>query len=497
MSNHLEIKEGRVTTDPLLLPYPSDLPSPLLYLLAKKFTGKFLLQEELMLPKPVIHLLLKESYFIPTKSIQTIKTTLKCMRCHNRKRHLFAQIECSRCKQRHLYCRSCIQMGRVLQCEKLYTWNGPAYPWPRKSSACQWKGQLTPAQQDAADRLVQAVTEKSDILCWAVTGAGKTEMIFPAIERAIREGGRVCIATPRTDVVRELYPRIDAAFPSVGVEALYGGSVHKDGDAQIIVSTTHQLMRYRKAFTLMIVDELDAFPYYNDPTLQAAVKAAKQTPSTTIYLTATPRNDFKRKIKRKELEVVFVPVRYHQHPLPLPKLQYVSKLQQSLQKNIVPKQVETWLQQHLLSKRQLLIFVATIDIADTYVSTLTKSLLAMKWIEDASEVETVHAHDEARANKIQAFREKKLRVLITTTILERGVTFPSVDVLILNGSHEVFDEAAIVQIAGRAGRSKADPKGEVVIFHEGLTDHLLAALDTIKEMNRRRQVFLQNRGGIV
>lgn len=48
-----------------------------------------------------------------------------------------------------------------------------------------------------------------------------------------------------------------------------------------------------------------------------------------------------------------------------------------------------------------------------------------------------------------------------------------------------FDEAAIVQIAGRAGRSPADPTGEVLLFHDGKTNAMVQAIDSICLMNKR------------
>lgn len=93
--------------------------------------------------------------------------------------------------------------------------------------------------------------------------------------------------------------------------------------------------------------------------------------------------------------------------------------------------------------------------------------------------------DQNREEKINQFREKKLHALITTTILERGVTFPSVDVVVLGAGHEVFNEAALVQIAGRAGRSADDPSGEVIFFHDGKTYAMEKARQMILDMNAR------------
>lgn len=486
-------KEGEnLLPNPLL--HSSLLHSPIINLLAKKYAGKLLLREEIQIDSDVFDLLVFNQLFMKLDAMQNFNRILKCMRCQSQSKHLFAHIDCARCGHRHEYCRNCIQMGRVLRCAKLYYWNGPAFPWPVHENACKWEGELTLAQAHAANAMLDTIKEKAKILCWAVTGAGKTEMIFPAIEKTIAEGQRVCIATPRTDVVRELFPRMQQAFPNVAIQALYGGSEFKVGDAQIIVSTTHQLFRYREAFSLMIVDEVDAFPYYFDHTLQLAVKRASGKDATTILLTATPRKDFKRKINQRKLKVVFVPVRYHQQALPLPHTIYIARLQQSMQRNHFPNKIKQWLIHRSNPQRQILFFAPTVDIANEYEATIKKVLFELEYIDKETEVATVHAGDEARPVKIQAFREKELRALITTTILERGVTFPSIDVVILNGTHHVFDEAALVQIAGRAGRSKDDPTGEVVIFHEGLTDDIVAAISSIKQMNRRRKSFLQEWG---
>ena len=46
----------------------------------------------------------------------------------------------------------------------------------------------------------------------AVTGAGKTEMMYQVVATAIKSGQAVCIATPRIDVCIELYGRMKEDF---------------------------------------------------------------------------------------------------------------------------------------------------------------------------------------------------------------------------------------------------------------------------------------------
>lgn len=56
---------------------------------------------------------------------------------------------------------------------------------------------------------------------------------------------------------------------------------------------------------------------------------------------------------------------------------------------------------------------------------------------------------------------------------------------VLDAGHDVFDEAALVQIAGRAGRSHEDPTGEVLFLHDGKTNAMVEAVQSIKKMNKR------------
>ncbi|MBP1971176.1 competence protein ComFA [Virgibacillus natechei] len=372
-----------------------------------------------------------------------------------------------------------------MECEPLYYWSGEEPEWPTHANPCSWVGELTPAQRTAADRIVRAVVAQEELLVWAVCGAGKTEMLFPGISKALHLGKRVCIATPRADVVRELVPRLEKAFNTIGVQGLYGGSKDKEGTAQLMIATTHQLLRYREAFDVLIIDEIDAFPFHADPTLPYAANRAKAKNSTTIYLTATPRQDHQYQIMRKKLAHIFVPIRFHGQPLPVPTMKMVLSLKKDLTKHEAPTAFIKWLRKRENADRQLLIFVPTILLAEALKEHLAVRLVNEGVFQSGDNLIAVHASDSDREDKVQLFREKKVDALVTTTILERGVTFPSVDVAILDAGHEVFDEAALVQIAGRAGRSPDDPTGEVVFFHEGKTDAMVAAIQSITAMNKR------------
>ncbi|MBA5760176.1 DNA/RNA helicase, partial [Escherichia coli] len=74
---------------------------------------------------------------------------------------------------------------------------------------------------------------------------------------------------------------------------------------------------------------------------------------------------------------------------------------------------------------------------------------------------------ELRKEKVEWLRKGKIKLLLTTTILERGVTFTDVQVAVFGSEARIFTEAALVQISGRAGGKLSHPTEDVCFFHYG------------------------------
>lgn len=55
---------------------------------------------------------------------------------------------------------------------------------------------------------------------------------------------------------------------------------------------------------MMIVDEIDAFPYHADQMLQYAVQQAMKEKAARIYLTATPDEKWKRNFRKGNKKVL-------------------------------------------------------------------------------------------------------------------------------------------------------------------------------------------------
>lgn len=437
--------------------------------------GKQLLLEEIPFSIEEIHEHYKNGYCLYNKGVEKHQASYLCNRCGNKNQHYFASFHCARCQETCFYCRNCIMMGRISECTPLISWTGPNVEQHTENIRLHWDGALSPGQQAASEKIEQIIDQQSELLVWAVCGAGKTEVLFKGIEKALKQNKRVCIATPRTDVVLELAPRLQEVFPEIRVLPVYGGSEDRQLYSPLIISTTHQLFRFKQTFDLIILDEMDAFPYSFDTSLQYAVQTARKPNAAMIYLTATPDNTWRKKCQQNKITYVTIPARYHKHPLPVPKFTWCGNWEKQLEKNKLPQKVIEWVKERIHSRKQVLLFIPKIAYMKKVAS------IFEQW---TPHLETVHAEDPSRKEKVQKMRNKQLNLLITTTILERGVTFSNIDVAVLGAENQLFTDSALIQISGRAGRKKEYPKGDIVFFHYGKTDAMISAKKQIENSNK-------------
>lgn len=395
-----------------------------------------------------------------------------CSRCLNEKS--FGQYVYR--GERLTYCRECLDFKQINQHSLLYRSKRKA-TITHNAHVLNADFQLSTLQQEGSN-FSQEILNKGYIgINWAVCGAGKTEMMFESISCALKEGKRVCWAIPRADVVVELVPRLRQAFPNALVVGLHGRSDEKDKYGDIVITTTHQLIRFYQAFEFLIIDEVDAFPYTFDAMLPRLAKKACVPGCATIYLSATPSKQDQRRIKKGDLKCCLIPARYHLYPLDIPKFKWCGHFEQKIARQRLPLSVKKWMLQKIEMKRRALLFVPTIEAGHQLARALKKRLKI--------EVEFVYSGDSNRLDKVRRFKEGDGQFLITTMILERGVTIADIDVAILGAEHEVFEESALVQISGRVGRSPKFPHGEIVFFHYGVTQAMNDAREQIKMMNKK------------
>lgn len=208
----------------------------------------------------------------------------------------------------------------------------------------------------------------------------------------------------------------------------------------------------------------------------AAYHACKPT-GKFVYLSATPPQALQREVVRGTVGHARVPVRFHGDPLPVPKRISLKPLAQCIRKPGLLQPLIKELKHSLDRGAQVFIFVSRIRHIQPLVDQLRKKFNPIV-------VEGTSSVDPLRGEKVMAFRQTTITILVTTTILERGVTVPKSDVYVVDANSDLFDEASLVQMAGRAGRSSSDPKGAVVFASSEWTRSQKRAVSQIKTMNR-------------
>lgn len=423
-----------------------------------------------------LHPIIDQSAKIPP-CVQLLPTMevghhVRCLRCNSL--HYSAKVQLPRDQY---YCPTCINLGRVSTLDQFYHVPEPN-EFESLTSPLTWCGKLSPLQEKISNEVRISMKHHERRLLWAVTGAGKTEMIFSTIEQAIQNRERICIASPRVDVCLELFPRLQAAFKSVEMVLLHGKQDEPYRYCQVTVCTTHQLLRFYHAFDLLIVDEVDSFPYAANQQLIFATEQAKKEDGGLLMMTATPGELLTRAVKTGKLKVSYLPLRYHGHLLPtIQRLRINNQWQQKLGQGKFPLIIKKLIQKRLQQKQRFLLFVPRID-------DLPKISKILKHEVSQARFTTVHATDENRLQKVQRMRDDEYDFLVTTTILERGVTFPEIDVGVIGADDDVFSSSALVQIAGRVGRSSNRPTGSVTFFINENSRNVQLAVKQIGYMNR-------------
>ena len=237
----------------------------------------------------------------------------------------------------------------------------------------------------------------------------------------------------------------------------------------ILCLTTHQLYRYEKYFDLLILDEIDAFPYKDNYVLNQIFK--RSVKGNYILMSATPSNSLVDEFKNREDKTLLeLHTRYHKQPIPVPECRVNLKI-------LLPILVLIKLKKHLKENKPVFIFCPTIEECEIMYYFL-KNFAKSGYF--------VHSKCKDRAKRIDDFRLGKYKYLVTTAVLERGVTVKNLQVIIYNAASNIYTKEALIQISGRVGRVIGATNGEITYFAERKSE---AMVESIKEI-RYENTFL-------
>ena len=377
----------------------------------------------------------------------------ECPRGHNKDEKYIGEINGKK------YCRKCISFSGE---------HAKGFIYSKGEAKLFLSYPLSKEQQHISDRVIFNFKKGYNTLINAVCGAGKTELVFGVIEYALKRELSVGFALPRRDVASELFIRIKEAFKNNTVTLVIGGLTDKL-NADIVVLTTHQLYRYPCYFDLLILDEIDAFPFRDNELLNTFFYQSVK--GNFILMSATVTEENIKQFSTGNNEILYLNTRFHRKPLPVPEI----KIRYSVAKIIF---IIKKLKQYKKEKKPVLIFAPTIDIANKLYRIISIFL---------KNGNIVSSKAVKRSEIIEHFRNKQYDYLVTTAVLERGVTIANLQVIIFKADHDLYDEGSLIQISGRVGRKFYAPDGEVIFLASKITGAMENAIKTIKEKNKDLQ----------
>lgn len=342
---------------------------------------------------------------------------------------------------------------------------------PTDNSEYTLRYELSSDQKRLSSQLIDNYKKGIDSLVHAVCGSGKTEICLGIISYCLANRLRVGFAVPRRDVCVELYYRFVDIFKEIDIVYVCGGHTkYLEGD--FVLLTTHQLYRYEHYFDLLIIDEIDAFPFKGNELLETFFK--RSIKKNYVLLTATPSKELLAYFSKPGRAILELYSRFHGKPLPVPRV--IKGNQLYLYYKLI-----TETSRFLKQFKQIFIFVPTIQLSIRIYHFLRLFFPNGYYI---------NSKCENRDEIIKRFRLKKYRYLVTTAVLERGVTVKDLQVIVYLSDHPIYDSYSLIQIAGRVGRKKEAPEGEVIFLARERNKEIERAVEEISAANKKLQNML-------
>lgn len=390
-----------------------------------------------------------------------------------------------------LYCRRCSQYGMFHSFE--------GYPYVNHSHqdykdinalSIRLPFELTHYQQSIIEQMSDRIQCKTicnsttrqkatdEYLLYAVTGAGKSEIILSCCDKWVTRNRQlnIAIVCPRRDVIVDLHEKAQRYFDVEFTIRCMGICKHVFNSLHFM--TIHQLIYYKNYFDIIIIDEADAYPYSGDLRLHDIVLSALSHSGTLIYVSATLNPTLKRIPKANSF---ILPVRFHEKPLVTPRLKF---LPSRFEQRIVCEAIKPYisLNNAMDKDKKLLIYVHSIE----QLLTLNE-FLQNQFRQNVSKIGYIHSNSELRTELINDFKQGRITVLLSTTLLERGLTFKDVDIIILR-SHK-FDRNTLIQMMGRVDRYIGPKSGTVTLYYALYNMELYYACKYIRDMNQRWRLY--------
>ncbi len=330
----------------------------------------------------------------------------------------------------------------------------------------------TPVQEQA----IPIIQKGNDVIAVAQTGTGKTAaFLLPILNKIQRSGGgklNTLILAPTRELAMQIDQQMEgfSYFTGTSSIAIYGGGSGTSFDAErtaltqgadLIVATpgrllSHLNMNYVKISNLehFILDEADRMMDmgFSDDIKKITEYLPKKRQTIMFSATMPPKIRNLAKAIMNEPEEVNIAISTTAEGIT--QLAYNTHDNQKIP-----------LLQHLLKDKQDLSSIIIFTSRKSNVKDIVRDLKKLKM--DAAGISSDLSQDE-REEVLRMFRNKRLRILVGTDIISRGIDIDSIDMVI---NYDVpNDPEDYVHRVGRTARAKSTGTAITFIDQHGQHD---------------------------
>ncbi len=237
---------------------------------------------------------------------------------------------------------------------------------------------LNAAQHAACNAIHHALGRFQTLLLDGVTGSGKTEVYFNAVEKVLQEGKQALILVPEIGLTPQLLKRFQARF-AVPIALLHSALNDRArlnswlqaraGDAPIIIGTRSAVFTPIKNLGIILIDEehdlsfkqQEGFRYH---ARDVAIRRAQQAAIPVVLGSATPSLESLHNARQGRFQHIILPERAGNAAHP--QIRLLDLRQQKLNEGFSTAMLQA-IQHHLDNGQQVLLFLNRRGYAPTLI----------------------------------------------------------------------------------------------------------------------------------
>jgi len=313
---------------------------------------------------------------------------------------------------------------------------------------------LTNDQNKAIEEILEDTTKTIPMnrLLNGDVGSGKTVVSAIAILNAIKNGYSSILIAPTTVLAEQHYVTLKEIFKNLNIDieiCISNKKTIKKANNKLIIGT-HAILYEKelpKDLNLVIIDEQHRFGVEQREYFK---KKSKFTPHY-LTMTATP-------IPRSLTEIFF-------GGLDVSEIREKPKNRKEIKTFFTPfkKRIDCfdWVKENIkesnLENQAFIIYPLIEESEKLSAKAVVTEFKYLKEIFKGLSVEFLHGRLKAKEKEklLEDFRNKKVNVLISTTVIEVGIDIPDATIMIIEDA-ERFGLAQLHQLRGRVGRSNKE-----------------------------------------